>query len=132
VSSIADRHWTGAHGTLLLAVAMDPKEIGRRIKAAREMKGWTQLAFALEANVSPSTVQRWEGGQLPPVRELMRVSELLEVDPQQLVELAPTSDDQIVALQAELEAVRQSQARMEKLLLEALGKRPQRAARASG
>jgi DNA-binding XRE family transcriptional regulator len=54
------------HGTLLLAVSLEPREIGQRIRLARERKGWTQLAFALEADVSPSTVQRWEGGKLSP------------------------------------------------------------------
>jgi transcriptional regulator with XRE-family HTH domain len=102
MSYIADRQWTPAHGTLLLAVAMDPKQIGRRIADARKRKGWTQLTFAIEASISPSTVQRWESGQLPPVRELMRVAELLDVEPEQLVEIEPTGEDQLVALRAEV------------------------------
>jgi transcriptional regulator with XRE-family HTH domain len=126
------RHWTPTHGTLLLAVAMEPKEIGKRIAAARQRKGWTQLTFALAANVSPSTVGRWESGQLPPVRELMRIAELLEVEPEELVEADPTGEDQISALQAELAEVRRSQERMEKMLQDALGKPARRAARASG
>lgn len=83
--------------TLLLAVSLDPREIGRRIKRARERKGWTQLEFALEAHVSPGTVQRWEAGKLPRVRELMRVADLLEVATEELVEAEESSEslDQI-------------------------------------
>jgi transcriptional regulator with XRE-family HTH domain len=95
------------YATLLLAVTMDPKEIGRRIKVARNKRGWTQLAFALEADVSPSTIQRWESGQLPPVRELMRIAELLEVEPESLVELEPTGEDQFSALRAEVGELRE-------------------------
>lgn len=79
-------HFARDYGTLLLAVALEPREIGQRIKAARDRKGWTQLQFALEANVSPSSVARWEGGKPPPVRELMRVADLLDVPTSELVE----------------------------------------------
>ena len=105
-------HWTATHGTLLLAVAMEPKEIGKRIAAARQRKGWTQLKFALEANVSPSTTQRWEGGQLPPVRELMRIAELLDVEPEVLVEIEPTSDDQLEKLREEVAALHRDVAKL--------------------
>lgn len=71
---------------VLLAVTIEPGEIGHRIKTARERKRWTQLEFAAEANISPSTVQRWERGQLPPVRELMRIAPLLDVEIDELVE----------------------------------------------
>jgi transcriptional regulator with XRE-family HTH domain len=77
----------------LLAVAIEPKEIGRRIKTARNRKGWTQLQFAYEANVSPSSVQRWEGGQLPPVRELMRVADVLGVSADEFVEPEVSQDE---------------------------------------
>jgi transcriptional regulator with XRE-family HTH domain len=36
------------------------------------------LEFALKAHVSPSAVTRWESGKLPPVRELMRIADLLD------------------------------------------------------
>lgn len=128
----ADRRFSRPHGTLLLAVAMDPKLIGKRIAQARERKGWTQLAMALEANVSPSTVQRWESGKLPPVRELMRISELLGVEPEQLVEVEPTQDDQIGALEAKLAEVLRSQARQEKLLRKLLGRGGGESSQAAG
>lgn len=72
--------------TLLLAVAIDSNEIGRRIKRAREGRGWTQLVFARQASVSPSTVQRWESGRLPTVRELIRVAGVLGISTDELVE----------------------------------------------
>jgi len=94
-------------GSLLLAAVMEPKEIGKRIKTARKRKHWTQLTFALEANVSPSTVARWERGELPRVHELMRIAELLDVGPEQLVELEPTEETQIVLLRGEVGELRE-------------------------
>lgn len=76
---------------LLLVASIAPAEIGRRIQQARLRKRWTQLEFANQANVSPSSVQRWEAGKLPPVRELMRIGELLEVPTDELVE--PEADE---------------------------------------
>lgn len=86
MSYVACTQFDGTHGRLLLAVQLEPKEIGQRLQAARKRKGHTQLSFALEANVSPGTVARWESGRLPPVRELVRIAELLEIDPAELVE----------------------------------------------
>lgn len=80
-------------GTLLLAMQIDPHEIGRRIKAARVRKGWTQMDLAVEGKVSVSSVQRWEGGGMPPLRELFRIAELLEVDPAEFVEEDDSKDD---------------------------------------
>lgn len=94
----ANRHAATQRAKLLLAVALDPREVGKRIAQAREGKGWTQLTFALEADVSPSSVQRWESGKLPPVRELLRVAELLEVDPETLVEPPADSRPQYALL----------------------------------
>ncbi len=85
-------HFTAAHGKLLLVMSLDPKEIGRRIKSARDLKGWTQMDLALRANVSMSTVTRWEAGKLPPVRELVRLAAILEVEPDYLVEGEAVSD----------------------------------------
>src|SRR5690242_2765177 len=109
MSCIASSQWTRAHGTLLLAVSLDPKEIGQRIAHARAQKGWTQLAFALEADVSPSTVTRWESGKLPPVRELMRIAELLGVSPEELVEPDDAGrSDRIARLETELRETQQA------------------------
>jgi transcriptional regulator with XRE-family HTH domain len=125
VSYNVKRNIHPAYGRLLLAVStIDPKEIGKRIAAARGRKGWTQLTFAAEANVSPSSIQRWEAGRLPPVRELIRLAGLLEIDPEQLVEIAdgPTN------LEAVLERVEEVQAEVREVrgLVESLlaGQRP--------
>ena len=92
--------------TLLLAVSIEPQEIGKRIAAARNRRGWTQMDLALEAHVSLSTVQRWERGDMPPVRELIRLAGVLGVEPEQLVELEPTEGDQLAALRGEVAVVR--------------------------
>lgn len=103
-----------SYGTILLVLALAPEEIGHRIKDARERRGWTQLQFALEANVSPSTIQRWEAGKLPRVRELIRVADLLEVPAEHLVEPVEPSDRdaQMAALREELAEVRGMVARL--------------------
>ena len=84
---------TSQFANFLLAVQLEAEEIGRRIKVARERKGWTQLKFSYEANVSPSSVQRWEAGKLPPVRELMRLADLLGVETDQFLEPEAKPDD---------------------------------------
>lgn len=89
--------------TLLLAVSIEPQEIGERIKAIRERHGWTQVVLAREADVSLSSVQRWERGDLPPVRELIRLAGVLGVEADALVELAPTGDERLDRLEARLE-----------------------------
>lgn len=89
--------------TLLLAVSIEPQEIGKRIAAARERQGWTQMVFAQQANVSLSSVQRWERGDLPPVRELIRLAGVLRIDTEQLVELEPTGEVRLAQLERQVE-----------------------------
>jgi transcriptional regulator with XRE-family HTH domain len=97
----------GSLGTLRLILDFDPREVGRRIAAARRRKGWTQLSFAGKANVSPSSVSRWERGKLPPVRELVRVAAVLEIDVMELVEEEPLgSTHGDAAILAELEKIK--------------------------
>lgn len=108
MTSQARSQFTAAHGKLLLAVALTPKEVGERIKLAREAKGWTQLEMAIEGHVSPSSVTRWESGKLPPVRELMRIAGLLGVEPEVLVEEIPSiavREDRLVRLESQIETV---------------------------
>ena len=90
-SNVASQ-FTATHGKLLLVMSLDPGEIGRRITQARVANGWTQLELAINANVSPSTVYRWEKGKLPSVRELVRLAGILGVEGDYLVEGEPNSD----------------------------------------
>ena len=117
VTSIVRTQKAAFPATLLLGTVIEPGEIGERIKQAREKNGWTQLKFAMEANVSPSSVARWEAGKLPPVRELVRISEVLGIEPDQLVEQEPTDEEGITALRLEVSEVRR--------MLEELMQRPQ-------
>jgi transcriptional regulator with XRE-family HTH domain len=89
--------------TLLLAVSLAPREIGERIRLARERKGWTQLNFAIEAGVSPSSVQRWEAGKLPRVRRLMELAELLDVEVSEFIEPVSDRDAEMNARLARIE-----------------------------
>lgn len=103
-------------GRLHLVVTFDPQGVGRRIAAARIRKGWTQLDFALQANISPSSVSRWERGKLPPVRELVRIAGVLDVDVAELVEEEePPARPGEAAILAELAEIRA-------MLAEALGR----------
>lgn len=70
------------------------------------------MDFANEANVSLSSVQRWERGDLPPVRELIRLSGVLGIEAEQLVELAPTAEDQMRILREEVAEVREMVAQL--------------------
>ena len=108
-----------SNGRLAAIVPLDQKEVGRRLKAARRAKHWTQLDFALKMGRSPASVSRWERGYLPPVRELMRIAEMLEVDPAALVE-EQRPDQAILASLAELAKLRDP---IEQLLAE-LRERP--------
>jgi transcriptional regulator with XRE-family HTH domain len=113
-----------AYGSVLLAVAIAPEEIGEKIKAARKRRHWTQLAFALEAHVSPSSVARWEAGGLPPVRELIRIAEVLGIPAEQLVEPEPddVSDREFFAA-----TVREMRATQDQILDELAALRKERA-----
>jgi transcriptional regulator with XRE-family HTH domain len=128
----AERHFSTQHSRLLLAVSLDPREVGRRIAGARDAKGWTQLAFALAADVSPSTIQRWEAGKLPPVRELLRVAELLEVEPDTLVEPPESSGRPQIDLLRELATGLSEIAETEKELLERVRDIQERVSRLEG
>lgn len=121
VSYNVKRNIHPSYGRLLYAVStIDPREIGQRIAVARNRKGLTQLDLAYKASVSPSSIQRWEAGRLPPVRELIRIAGLLEIDPEELVETAPAPTD-LEAVLARLEEVHQEVREIRALVESALG-----------
>lgn len=100
-------HDARTRGTLLLGMSFAPRDIGREIAAARLARGWTQMQFAIEANVSVSSVQRWEGGDPPPVRELIRIAGVLGIDPEQLVELEVDRQGELQSLRGEVAGLRE-------------------------
>lgn len=117
-SNILASHPAAQRARLLLVMSLDESGIGRRIAQAREAKGWTQLDFAHHANVSPSSVSRWERGKLPPLREIIRVAGVLEVDATYLVE-GEASEEQPVATSGDVWA----ELRSLRALVEDLGRR---------
>ena len=52
-------------------------DLGRRIKAARERKGWTQAHLATLMDVTHKTVGNWERGETVPQNRLGRLEEVL-------------------------------------------------------
>ena len=54
--------------------------IGKKIKAARQLKGWTQTRLAQELHLSPEAVSKWEQGRyLPDEYNQERLNELLDL-----------------------------------------------------
>jgi transcriptional regulator with XRE-family HTH domain len=48
------------------AMAESQREVGRRIRDARDEKGWKQKDLARAVHVEPTTVSRWERGASAP------------------------------------------------------------------
>lgn len=67
-----------AERTLLL-------ELGRRIRLAREAKGWSQTDLGRRAHQSQSAISAWEKGEREPGRDVVaRLARELSVDPRSL------------------------------------------------
>lgn len=60
------------------------EEVGKRIKALRESRGWTQQRLAEElklSNDSRQTVNKWEHGTTPPtLKNLLKLCQLFDCD----------------------------------------------------
>lgn len=71
----------GFSGETLASMPLTPEEVGARIARARDEmtpKPWSQFDLAIAAGLSPSTIYRWEKGQLPSgMNELIRLAEVL-------------------------------------------------------
>jgi transcriptional regulator with XRE-family HTH domain len=60
-------------------------DIGHRIAGARAVKGWTQAQLAEKLGKSRGTVVQYEQGKIePPLRQIQRMAELLDVAPEML------------------------------------------------
>lgn len=60
-------------------------DIGHRIAGARAAKGWTQAQLAEKLGKSRGTVVQYEQGKIePPLKQVQRLAELLEVAPEML------------------------------------------------
>lgn len=66
------------------------KEIGRRIKIARDRKGMSLENIASEIGVARSTVQRYEAGKIekPKIPVVHAIANVLEVNPSWLIGVA--------------------------------------------
>src|SRR5262249_57523167 len=76
------------------------RAIGTRIRGERERHGWTQVELARRMYMSPSSIQRYERGLLPPRTTLARLAAVLEVplsellrDPDEVAEGSPALDE---------------------------------------
>jgi transcriptional regulator with XRE-family HTH domain len=64
----------------------NPRDIGARIRTAREEQGWTQDQLAVEVGVSRSAVAQWETGRAGQVTtNLTRVAAALGVGVEHLM-----------------------------------------------
>lgn len=64
---------------------LDPAERGRRIRTAREAKGWKQWRLAQAVGKRQPTISHWESGRNSPTREeVVLLAEVLEIDPKTL------------------------------------------------
>lgn len=71
-----------------------PNELGRRIRAARERKGWTQAQLAREVGVGHRTVGGWERGETVPMNRMGKLVEVLGpgIDPDADVQVTAGAD----------------------------------------
>jgi transcriptional regulator with XRE-family HTH domain len=74
--------------------AMDEKELGRTIRAAREAKKWTQTQLGKPLGVTRNSVSNWETGKNPPtLAHLMDLADLLDSDPLRALTKIKTPDE---------------------------------------
>lgn len=100
----------------MLTYDMDAKEknkvTGRRIRLAREAKGWGQDELAAEVGVKPATVSRWESGSFPSRIGLPTIAKALDKtvewlqDGEPLESRADDAIERIGRLEKELSALK--------------------------
>lgn len=63
------------------SVISGPEHIGIRLRSARREKGLTQDQLAKEAGTNQAVIQKIENGKSLRPRQIMRISEVLGVNP---------------------------------------------------
>ena len=53
----------------VIAPALNPAAIGRRVRAARKARGWRQLDLSMKTGIHPSVVGLYETGDRVPTRD---------------------------------------------------------------
>ena len=88
--------------------------LGDRIREARAAKGWKQKHLAAEVEVEPITVSRWERGATTPDLDVLRL--VAEATGQPLTYFVAADDETPAALDARVEQLESSLARVEQKL----------------
>ena len=58
----------------------EKQEVGSRIRAAREQRGWNATDLSVQADVSPEQISRYENGaKLPGLDSLVRIAGALQL-----------------------------------------------------
>ena len=58
----------------------EKQEVGSRIRAARERRGWNATELSVQADVSPEQISRYENGaKLPGLDSLVRIAGALQL-----------------------------------------------------
>lgn len=94
---------------LVEAMALEPQEIGARIKRARELAGLRQEDLADIINVSNRTVQNLEAGDVKPYVHLGRIADALNVTQEWLLHGDPdteATETELSQLRAEIGVLR--------------------------
>src|SRR3954462_9327466 len=99
---------------------MGRTNVGERIRAAGEDKGWMKKLLAAEVEVEPITVSRWERGATTPDLDVLRLVAEATGKP---LSYFVSSDEEQPALETRVAPLEQSLGRLEEkldLLLERL------------
>tara|TARA_E500000305_G_scaffold99084_2_gene91049 strand:- start:1327 stop:1860 length:534 start_codon:yes stop_codon:yes gene_type:complete len=72
--------------------------VGKTLKRARTQKGLSRAKVAEFIGISPNSLVKYElagedGGQFPPLPKLVRLCELLEIDPRLIFDIIRDNDD---------------------------------------
>lgn len=80
-------------------------EIGRRLTAAQEARGWKNLTVAQALDIDVRTWQRWKTGQkLPIVQKLLEAADLLGIAADEII--AP-DESRIARIEREIAELRE-------------------------